>query len=46
MKSYRQELWFEIPSRKGFINITSQMEKCLHESGVREGLILVNAKQI
>ncbi len=46
MKSYRKELWFEIPSRRGFINITQTIEKCLNESGVREGLLLVNAMHI
>jgi secondary thiamine-phosphate synthase enzyme len=46
MKSYRKELWFEVASRRGFINITGQVEKCLHESGVSEGLILVNAMHI
>ena len=46
MKSYRKELWFNIPSRQGFINITPQVESCLRESGVREGLVLVNAMHI
>ena len=46
MKSYRQELWFEIPSRRGFVNITPQVQKCLEESGVSQGLALINAKQI
>jgi len=46
MKSYRKELWFNIPSRRGFINITPQVESCLRESGVREGLVLVNAMHI
>jgi secondary thiamine-phosphate synthase enzyme len=46
MKSYRKELWFEIPSRRGFINITGQVEKCLMESGIKEGLVLVNAMHI
>jgi len=45
MKSYRKELWFEVPSRRAFINITPQVVECLRESGIREGLILVNAKQ-
>lgn len=45
MKSYRQELWFEIPSRRGFVNITPHVQKCLEESGVTEGLVLVNTKQ-
>jgi secondary thiamine-phosphate synthase enzyme len=46
MKSYRKELWFEIPTRRAFVNITRQVEKCLNDSGIREGLILVNAMHI
>ena len=46
MKSYRKELWFEIPTRRAFVNITSQVEKCLSESGIAEGLVLVNAMHI
>ena len=46
MKSYRQELWFNVPARRGFINITPDVEKCLGESGVREGFCLVNAMHI
>jgi secondary thiamine-phosphate synthase enzyme len=46
MKSFRQELWFNIPERMGFVNITSEVELCLRESGVREGLCLVNAMHI
>ena len=46
MKSYRKELWFNVPSRRAFINITSQVEECLRESGVKEGLVLVNAMHI
>lgn len=46
MKSYRQELWFEVPTRRGFINITPQVEQCLRASGVQEGLVLVNAMHI
>jgi len=46
MKSYRKELCFELPRRRGFINITPQVEACLAESGVREGLALVNAMHI
>jgi len=46
MKSYRKELWFEVPQRRGFINITPRIETCLAESGVREGLCLVNAMHI
>ena len=46
MKSYRKELWFNAPTRVAFINITPQVEECLRESGVREGLVLVNAMHI
>jgi secondary thiamine-phosphate synthase enzyme len=46
MKSYRKELWFETPTRRAFINITPQVEECLHESGVQEGLVLINAMHI
>jgi len=46
MKSFRKELWFNIPSRRGFVNITREVEQCLRESGIREGLILVNAMHI
>jgi len=46
MKSYRKELWFEIPSRRGFVNITPDVNTCLRESGVKEGLVLVNAMHI
>jgi len=46
MKSYRQELWFDIPQRRGFVNITPQVEKALGQSGIQEGLCLVNAMHI
>ncbi|HRW92627.1 MAG TPA: secondary thiamine-phosphate synthase enzyme YjbQ [Thermotogota bacterium] len=46
MKSYRKELWFNIPTRRGYINITSQVEDCLRDSGIHEGLVLVNAMHI
>jgi secondary thiamine-phosphate synthase enzyme len=46
MKSYRKELWFEVKGRREFINITPDVRECLRESGVREGLILVNAMHI
>lgn len=46
MKSYRKELWFNISTRRGFMNITPQVEKCLQESGIQEGLCLVNAMHI
>jgi len=46
MKSYRKELWLEVPTRRAFINITPEVEKCLRESGIKEGLVLVNAMHI
>ena len=46
MKSYRKELWFSVPSRRDFINITPRVEECLRESGIKEGLVLVNAMHI
>ena len=46
MKSYRRELWFNVPGRRGFINITPQVDECLRESGIQEGLCLVNAMHI
>lgn len=45
MKSHRQELWFETPTRRKFINITPEVEAALRASGIREGLCLVKAKQ-
>ena len=46
MKSFRKELWFNVPGRRGFVNITRDVEACLKESGVTEGLCLVNAMHI
>jgi secondary thiamine-phosphate synthase enzyme len=46
MKSYRKVLWFNVPERVGFINITSHVEEALKASGIREGLALVNAMHI
>ncbi|MBN2513892.1 MAG: YjbQ family protein [Sedimentisphaerales bacterium] len=46
MKSYRKELWFNTPRRRDYINITPTVEQCLAESGIREGLVLVNAMHI
>jgi secondary thiamine-phosphate synthase enzyme len=46
MKSYREELWFNVPSRRAFINITPQVESALQKSGIREGLALINAMHI
>jgi hypothetical protein len=43
MKSHRKELWFNLPSRRGFVNITPDVELALRESGIKEGLALVNA---
>ncbi len=43
MKSHRKELWFNVPSRRGFVNITRDVEAAIHESGVKEGFVLVNA---
>jgi secondary thiamine-phosphate synthase enzyme len=46
MKHYRKELWFHVKGRREFINITPEVKKCLDESGIQEGLILVNAMHI
>ena len=46
MNSYRKELWFNVTARRAFLNITPQIEACLRESGIREGLCLVNAMHI
>jgi len=46
MKSYRKELWFNIAARRALVNITPQVEACLRESGIREGLCLINAMHI
>jgi len=46
MKSYRKELWFEVPTRRAFINITPDVRACLTESLIKEGLVLVNAMHI
>jgi secondary thiamine-phosphate synthase enzyme len=46
MKTYRKELWFNVPTRRGFINITPQVEASLRESDVKEGLVLCNAMHI
>jgi len=46
MKSYRKELWFETPHRRDYINITSEVNKCLKESDIKEGMVLVNAMHI
>jgi len=46
MKSYRKELWFEVAQRRELINITAEVRQCLSESGIKEGLCLVNAMHI
>lgn len=46
MKSYRSELWFEVPARRGFVSITRQVADCLTESGIQEGLLLCNSMHI
>ena len=45
MKIFRKELWFNIPARRAFINITSETQHCIDESGITEGLVLVNTTQ-
>ncbi len=46
MKSYRKELWMNVSARMGFVNITRDVEKCIHESGIQEGFVLVNSMHI
>lgn len=46
MRSYKKELWFETKQRREFINITSLVQSCLQESGIKEGLLLCNAMHI
>lgn len=46
MKSYRKELWFNIPQRRKIINITNEVQNAINESGIKEGLVLVNAMNI
>jgi len=46
VKSFRKELWFKVPTRRAFVNITPQVEKALQESEIKEGLCLVNAMHI
>jgi secondary thiamine-phosphate synthase enzyme len=46
VKSYRRELWFEVESRRGLINITPQVQDAVRESGIKEGFVLVNAMHI
>src|SRR4030042_1439931 len=46
MKSHREELWFNLPTRRGFVNITEKVEDCVKKSGVQEGLVLINSMHI
>ncbi len=46
MKSYREELWFETSTRRAYLNITKQVDAAVRKSGVREGMVLVNAMHI
>jgi secondary thiamine-phosphate synthase enzyme len=46
MKSYRKELTFNLPTRRAYVNITRMVQKCIDESGIKEGLVLVNAMHI
>jgi secondary thiamine-phosphate synthase enzyme len=46
MKTYREELWFDVPTRRAFMNITPQVQACLEKSTIQEGLVLVNAMHI
>ena len=46
MKTHRKELWFDIPERRRLVNITPQVDEALRESGIKEGLCLVNAMHI
>lgn len=46
MKSYRKELYFNIPRRRAFVNITGEIDECVRESGVKEGIALVNSMHI
>ena len=46
MKSYREELWFHTQSRREYVNITSEVERVLQNSGIQEGIVLVNAMHI
>lgn len=46
MKSYRKELWYQTDTRRAYLNITPEVERCLQESGIKEGMVLVNAMHI
>lgn len=46
MKNFRKELWFNIPKRRGLVNITNEVQQAINESGIKEGLALINAMNI
>ncbi len=46
MKSYRKELWFNVPKRRQIVRITEEVQAAIDESGIKEGLVLVNAMNI
>jgi len=46
MKTFRKEIWMLIPGRRGFVNITPDIASCIRESGIQDGLVLVNAMHI
>jgi secondary thiamine-phosphate synthase enzyme len=46
MKTYREEIWFDIPNRRELLNITPVVDECIRKSGVKEGLVLINAMHI
>jgi secondary thiamine-phosphate synthase enzyme len=46
MKSFRKEIWLQVNSRRGFLNITLEVQKCVNESGIKEGLLLCNSMHI
>ena len=46
MKSFRKALWFNLPARRGFVNITSQVEEWLQESGIKDSFVLVNKNEV
>jgi thiamine phosphate synthase YjbQ (UPF0047 family) len=46
MKNFRKELWFNVPTRRASINITSDVQKCIDDSGIQEGWVLVNTRHI
>lgn len=46
MKSFRKELWFNLSERRGYVNITPELLKCVRDSGIKEGILLCNAMHI